>query len=186
MEMTRFTLDGLILATGKTHVDERGSFVEMWREDVFAQTGILTQWRQDNLSRSLKKGTIRGLHWQVPPHAQAKLVRVIKGRILDVVVDIRTQSQTFGQFERVELGDQENQTLFVPEGFAHGFCTLEDDTIVHYKVSHPYAPTSEKAIHWNCPKLNIDWQVPGEQVATSPKDGLAPNFVDIAKEDFFP
>jgi dTDP-4-dehydrorhamnose 3,5-epimerase len=185
MKITPLALDGIMLVEGPVFEDARGAFLETWREDRFGQAGMATNWQQDNLSRSRLKGTIRGLHWQMPPFAQAKLVRVITGRILDVIVDIRRGSQTFGQAIGVELSGDVNQALLVPVGFAHGFCTLVDNTVVTYKTSAVYDPSSERSLRWASPDLNIAWPVNTQDAIISEKDGLAPVWADLAQEDLF-
>jgi dTDP-4-dehydrorhamnose 3,5-epimerase len=177
--------DGLLLIEGPIFADDRGAFIETWRRDRFAESGIAIDWQQDNMSVSKQIGTIRGLHWQLPPFAQAKLVRVVRGAILDVVVDIRQASPTFRQALGVHLSDQVNQALLVPEGFAHGFCTLAPDTVVTYKTSARYDPASERAVHWTSEGLGIDWPVDAQHALLSPKDAAAPMLQDVKKEDLF-
>lgn len=151
------------------HADERGWFCETWSEARAARDGWLTNFTQDNLSFSRKAGTVRGLHLQRPPSAQAKLVSCLSGRILDCVVDVRLGSPTWGQSVCVELTEAGEQ-LLVPEGFAHGFVTLTDAVLVAYKVSAPYDPSAEAGVAWNDPALSIDWPVePGEAIV-SPRD----------------
>lgn len=185
MQFNQLSLDGVVLIEAPIYGDARGSFCETWRVDAFERAGITTNWVQDNQSRSTDKGTIRGLHWQVPPSAQAKLVRVLHGAILDVVVDLRAGSSSFGQWLGVELAGDKNQSLFVPVGFAHGFCTLMPDTIVAYKTSAPYAPNCERALAWNCPDLAIDWPLHGRAPILSDKDGAAPKLQNLTKGDLF-
>ncbi|PIP28406.1 MAG: dTDP-4-dehydrorhamnose 3,5-epimerase [Candidatus Moranbacteria bacterium CG23_combo_of_CG06-09_8_20_14_all_35_22] len=139
--------------------DHRGFFLESYSKKKFEQEGINTEFVQDNHSRSEKKGTLRGMHFQAPPYAQAKLLRVIKGKILDVIVDLRRGSETFGQWESFELSSENFQILFVPRGFAHGFMTLEDNTEVLYKADNFYEPNSEGGIAWNDPELKINWPI---------------------------
>ncbi|MBI4227910.1 MAG: dTDP-4-dehydrorhamnose 3,5-epimerase [Candidatus Omnitrophica bacterium] len=141
--------------------DARGIFFETYRQDAFEQHGIRVQFVQDNYSYSSFKGSVRGLHYQVPPNAQAKLVHVIRGKMYDVAVDLRRASPTFGKHVAVELSDQNHWALYIPEGFAHGFQTLEDDTVVIYKVSRFYSRGAERGVRWNDPALGIQW--PGPQ-----------------------
>lgn len=183
--ITPLGLNGLLLIEGPIFADDRGAFIETWRRDRFAEAGIVIDWQQDNMSVSKQVGTIRGLHWQLPPFAQAKLVRVVRGAILDVVVDIRQASPTFGHALGVHLSDQANQALLVPEGFAHGFCTLEPDTMVTYKTSARYDPASERALHWTSDGLGINWPVGAHAALLSPKDAVAPLLRDVKKEDLF-
>ena len=140
--------------------DARGKFFESYRQDVFNQFGIHVQFVQDNYSYSSFKGSVRGLHYQIPPHAQAKLIHVLRGKIYDVAVDLRRASPTFGKHVAVELSEQNHWALYIPEGFAHGFQTLEDDTAVLYKVSRFYAPHHERGVRWNDPALGIQWPGP--------------------------
>ncbi len=154
--------------------DDRGSFSETYRSDVYARAGIDTVFVQDNLSRSLHAGTIRGLHLQLPPHAQAKLVNVVSGRVLDIAVDLRMGSPTFAQHVAVELSAANGEQLYVPEGFAHGFCTLEAETCVAYKVSAFYAPDHEAGLRWDDPALGISWPVVAGEAMLSEKDLALP------------
>jgi dTDP-4-dehydrorhamnose 3,5-epimerase len=178
-------MNGLFLVEGTVFADQRGSFSETWRQEWFVDLGVGVGWRQENLSVSNRTGTVRGLHWQLPPFAQAKLVRVVTGSILDVVVDIRRRSSTFGRALCVELSGGKNQSLFVPEGFAHGFCTLEDDTIVTYKTSAIYDPACERAMNWSSPQLGVSWPIGDDQAILSEKDKLAPFWADLVQEDLF-
>jgi len=167
------------LITPKIFDDGRGYFFEFYSERVFAENGINTTFVQDNHSLSQCAGTVRGLHYQAPPHAQAKLVRVLKGRIVDVAIDLRTSSETFGKHVAVELDDQLFQQLYIPEGFAHGFMTLTDDVIINYKVSDFYTPASDRGIIWNDPDLNIGWPDTFKSVVLSDKDKLLPLMADL-------
>jgi dTDP-4-dehydrorhamnose 3,5-epimerase len=170
------------LIVPKRFGDDRGYFVETWNAQRFAEAGLERSWGQDNQSFSATPGTVRGLHYQLAPHAQTKLVRVLRGSILDVAVDIRRASPTFGHFVTVELSASNLHQLFVPVGFAHGFCTLEPDTIVAYKVDAFYAPDCERAIRWDDPALAIPWpDFAGASV--SGKDAAAPLLADA--RDFF-
>lgn len=137
--------------------DARGWFMETYNARSFAAAGLPTEYVQDNASLSCETGTVRGLHYQLPPFEQAKLVQVIRGRILDVIVDIRRNSPSFGQHLTVEMSADNSEMLFVPTGFAHGFWTLEPDTEVRYKVTAPYAPAQERGIRWDDPSLGIAW-----------------------------
>lgn len=171
--------DGLVLLRTKEFADARGVFMEAWSRRDFASLGVAEDFVQDNLSRSTQAGTIRGLHFQAPPHAQAKLVRVVRGRILDVAVDIRPESPTFRQHLTVELSAANGLQLYLPAGFAHGFCTLEPDTEVAYKTSAFYAPKHDRGIAWNDPELAIDWPVRADEAVLSDKDRRAPRFRDV-------
>ena len=145
--------------------DHRGFFSEVFRSDVFKASGIDVDWVQDNHSLSARRGVIRGLHYQTAPFAQAKLVRVIRGAIFDVAVDIRKGASTYGRHVAVELSAENWDQLYVPAGFAHGFCTLTENTEVLYKVSAPYAPANEGGLMWNDPAIGIKWPI-GENEAT--------------------
>jgi dTDP-4-dehydrorhamnose 3,5-epimerase len=155
--------------------DERGFFTETYKESEYLEAGI-PKFVQDNLSES-SKGVIRGLHWQVPPYGQGKLVSCISGSILDVAVDIRRQSPTFGKFIAVELSEKEAISLWVPEGFAHGFQSLSKETRVHYKVTSYWNKDSERSLLWSDPELKIPWKDISPVV--SEKDGIAPPLLDI-------
>ena len=156
MKIIKTPIDGLLVINPKIFVDDRGYFFESWNEESFVKNGLDLDFVQDNQSLS-SKGVLRGLHFQNPPFAQGKLVRVIKGAVLDIVVDIRKESATYGQHFSIEL-NEENKTIFwIPPGFAHGFITLEDDTIVTYKCTGVYNSASEEALLWSDKDLNIDW-----------------------------
>ena len=168
-------IEGLIELFPPVFSDDRGFFTETYNQKAFADAGIEYDFVQDNLSFSVK-GVIRGLHLQYPPHAQAKLVRVIKGRVLDTVVDIRPGSKTFGQVYQCELTANENNALMVPEGFAHGFSALEDSFFL-YKCSSFYSPGNEGGIRWDDRDLNIDWKIDNPMV--SEKDQKLPSFSEF-------
>jgi dTDP-4-dehydrorhamnose 3,5-epimerase len=183
MQFTRFQIEGPILIQGKVHRDDRGSFCETWRLDAFEVAELNIEWQQDNQSHSLIAATIRGLHWQIGPDAQAKLVRPIRGQIFDVAVDLRRSSSTFGKSVSVILDSQSNQQLFVPIGFAHGFCTMDADTIVTYKTSKPYAPSAERSLAWDDTSLGIQWPLQGRLACLSPKDAKAPYLTELTQQD---
>ena len=159
--------------------DERGRFAEAFSRRTFRELGIAEEFVQDNQSFSAQKGTVRGLHFQIPPFAQAKLIRVLRGSVLDVAVDIRRGSPTFGQHVSQVLSESNREQFFVPSGFAHGFCTLEDETIVLYKVSDYYSPSNERGIRWNDPALNIDWGVLPSVVLLSVRDREYPGLAEL-------
>ena len=173
MQITPTPFSGLFLITPKVFGDQRGYFFEAWNEKQWADAGIQAAFVQDNQSGSMAN-VIRGLHFQVPPHAQAKLVRVVRGGVLDVVVDLRRKEPTFGQHFSVELSDKNHQMLYIPEGFAHGFRTLENDTVFFYKCTQFYHKESERSILWNDPDLGIDWGT--DKPILSEKDQDAPLF----------
>jgi dTDP-4-dehydrorhamnose 3,5-epimerase len=161
------------------HGDARGWFSETYRADKLAAAGIANDFVQDNQSFSAPAFTVRGLHFQTPPAAQAKLVRVLSGSILDVAVDLRRTSATFGRHVAVRLDAEGGEQLFVPAGFAHGFCTLEPDTMVAYKVDAYYSPENDRNLVWNDPDLGIAWPVDEAQAALSDKDRAAPRFAAL-------
>lgn len=173
-------LDGVKLITPKKFEDSRGFFSETFNRENFFKGGIAVEFVQDNQSRSASVGTIRGLHFQSPPFAQDKLIRVLKGRILDVAVDIRRSSPTFGQHVAVELSAENFKQLFVPIGFAHGFCTLAPDTEILYKVSNYYSAQHDHGLAWNDPDLGIAWPVTAESIVLSEKDARLPRLTDLA------
>ena len=167
--------------TPKRFDDGRGFFAETYNKQRFAEAGVTVEFVQDNHSVSARAGTVRGLHFQSPPFAQDKLVRVIRGRILDVAVDLRRSSPSFGRHVAVELTAEDGTQIFVPVGFAHGFCTLEPDTEVIYKVSDYYSPQHDHGIAWDDPALGIQWPVgPGEAVL-SEKDTRHPALADLPR-----
>lgn len=161
------------------HDDARGWFSEVYNEDAYRQAGVTARFVQDNHSSSALAGTLRGLHFQAPPHAQAKLVRCVRGRILDVVVDIRKGSPNFGRSTAFELGDEDGAHVFVPEGFAHGFCTLLPSTEVVYKVTAYYARDSDFGVAFDDPDLAIDWPFPRSGMILSDRDVAHPRLKDL-------
>ena len=174
MNFIRTNIPDVIIIEPTVHGDHRGYFVETFRADKLeAFLGYKLNFGQDNESKS-SKGVLRGLHYQLAPHAQTKLVRVISGRVLDVAVDIRKNSPTFGQHVAVELTADNKRQLLVPRGFAHGFVVLEDDTIFAYKVDNYYSPECDRGIAFNDPALNIDWILKTEELKLSAKDTTQP------------
>ena len=174
MNFIRTNIPDVIIIEPTVHGDHRGYFVETFRADKLeAFLGYKLNFGQDNESKS-SKGVLRGLHYQLAPHAQTKLVRVISGRVLDVAVDIRKNSPTFGQHVAVELTADNKKQLLVPRGFAHGFVVLEDDTIFAYKVDNYYSPECDRGIAFNDPALNIDWILKTEELKLSAKDTTQP------------
>lgn len=180
MNIVETKIPGLLIIEPKVFGDERGFFIETYNEPRYKETGIDGDFIQDNLSQS-KKGVLRGLHYQAPPFAQGKLVTVLKGAVLDVAVDIRFGSPTFGQYVAVELSAENKKQFWIPAGFAHGFVTLEDDTLFAYKCTNVYSPEHDRGVKWDDPAIGIEWPAVGELVI-SDKDKAQPLLQDIAKE----
>ena len=176
MEVQKTHLEGCLIIRPKIYTDKRGDFSETYVNTRFAEhTGISVPFVQDNQSRS-QYGVLRGLHYQIGAHAQAKLVRVILGKVLDIVVDLRKDSATFGQHLAIEL-DQDSMTqLYVPRGFAHGFVTLSPQSVFAYKCDNYYHQDSERGIKYDDPTLNLDWRLPADQLIVSEKDLALPDF----------
>jgi len=166
------------LVTPQKHGDARGFFSETWQQDRFAAAGIPGPFIQDNHARSTQRGVLRGLHLQIPPSAQGKLVRVVQGAIWDVAVDVRHGSATFGKWVAAELSAENWQQLWVPVGFLHGYCTLTEETEVIYKVSGPYDRAAERGVIWNDPDLALPWPLPPAGPQLSDKDKLLPRLTD--------
>lgn len=173
MKVIHTDIPGLKIIEPKVFGDNRGYFLESFSEKVFKEQVADVDFVQDNESRSCY-GVLRGLHFQKPPHAQAKLVRVVKGRVLDVAVDIRKGSPTFGKYAAVELTEDNHRQLFIPRGFAHGFAVLSDEAVFQYKCDNYYAPQCEGALAWDDPDLGIDWILPADKVILSAKDAMNP------------
>jgi len=179
IEVRRLAIPDVVVLKPTRHRDERGFFVETYSKRALADAGLELSFVQDNLSHSNRTGTLRGLHFQAPPFAQAKLVHVICGRILDVAVDLRRTSTTFGQHVAAELSAENGEQIFIPIGFAHGFCTLAPNTIVSYKVTNYYSAAHDLGIYWNDPALNINWPFKPENIEISLKDTKQPLMRDI-------
>lgn len=175
--------EGVRLVTPKRLEDARGHFVETWNRALYANQGINVDFVQDNQSLSRLPYTLRGLHFQSAPYAQAKLIRVLHGSILDIGVDIRLESPTFRRHTRVEIDAQSGRQLYLPVGFAHGFLTLEPNTVVAYKVSAPYSPEHDHGLSWNDPELGLDWDIRPEDITLSDKDRLHPTLAKLPKHD---
>lgn len=175
----RFGIAGPMLIMARSFRDARGVFSETYSERDFWALGIADRFVQDNQSRSAMAGTVRGMHFQIPPRAQAKLVRVLSGSILDIVVDLRRSSGSYGQHVAVGLDATEGNQLYVPPGFAHGFCTLEPNTTVAYKVSAPFAPELDRCLAWDDPDLALPWPFGPAETVLSDKDRRAPRLRDL-------
>ena len=177
MECKKTTIEGVYIIEPKVFNDARGYFFEAWKKEEFEQHIGKVEFVQDNESKS-SYGVLRGLHYQKGDCSQAKLVRVIKGKVLDVAVDIRKSSPTFGKYVMVELSDENKRQFFIPRGFAHGFLVLSDEAIFTYKVDNAYAPQADAGIRWNDPDINIQWPIDPAQVQTSEKDLKQPFLKD--------
>ena len=172
------SIKDVVLIKPSIHGDERGCFIETFRQDLLEEAiGYKVNFVQDNESKS-NKGTLRGLHYQLPPYSQAKLVRVIEGRVLDIALDIRKSSPTFGQHISLELTSHSKNQLFVPHGFAHGFVTLSDSSTFTYKVDNYYAPEHERGIAFDDEQLKINWQLLAEELQLSDKDKTHPSLAN--------
>jgi len=180
MQIETTALPGVVILTPARFGDARGFFSESWNRARMAAAGLDLDFVQDNHSLSARAGTIRGLHFQAPPHAQAKLVRCGRGRLFDVAVDIRAGSPTWGQWVGVELSAENGRQLLIPAGFLHGFVTRADDTEVIYKCTDYYAPDCDGAVRWDDPDLAIDWGLNGLAPVLSDKDARAPLLADFA------
>ncbi len=178
MEFTATTVPGVFVAVPRVFGDSRGFFFESYTRRAFAEHGIDTEFVQDNHSRSKGRGVLRGLHFQLPPHEQAKLVRCTRGAIYDVIVDVRRGSPAFGRWEGFELTEENRCMLFVPRGCAHGFCTLTEDTEVLYKADNYYAPDHDSGLVWNDPALDISWPV--DSPVLSAKDQALPRLAEFS------
>ena len=177
MEYIKTEIPGVFIIEPRVFNDARGYFMEAWKEEEFNQHIGPVKFIQDNESKS-SYGVLRGLHYQKGDYSQSKLVRVIKGRVLDVAVDIRKSSPTFGKHVMVELSEDNKRQFFIPRGFAHGFLVLSPEAIFTYKVDNPYAPTQEAGIRWNDPDLAIEWPIDFSEVQTSEKDLKQPLLKD--------
>lgn len=178
MNFIKTEIDGVIIVEPRVFEDARGYFFESYNEAEFVKNGITARFVQDNQSKS-SYGVVRGLHCQLGEYAQAKLVRVLSGRVLDVAVDIRKNSPTFGKYVAIELSDENKRQLFIPRGFLHGFSVLSDTAVFAYKCDNLYAPSAEFGIRFDDPDIGIDWMVPQEKIITSAKDNIAKGLKDV-------
>ena len=176
MNFIKTEIEGLVIVEPKVFGDHRGFFMESWSERAFAEAGLNYTFVQDNHSSSTVKGTLRGIHFQRGDKAQAKLVRCVRGRVLDVAVDLRPGSPTYKKWVAVELSEENKRMVMIPRGFGHGFVTLTDNVEFLYKADNPYAPESEGGIRWNDPELNIDWGL--QNPVLSDKDKVNPFLKD--------
>ncbi len=182
MNVITTEIPGLLILEPQAFSDERGFFMETYNRDRYHAAGIAVDFLQDNFSSS-KKWVVRGLHYQAPPFAQGKLVSVLRGRVMDVAVDIRTGSPTYGKFVSVELSAENHKQFWIPAGFAHGFVSLEDDTLFAYKCTAPYSKEHDRGIRYDDPAIGIEWGV--SEPIVSEKDQLHPSLSEIAQEFTF-
>lgn len=181
MNVIKTDIEGVFVIEPQVFGDERGYFFESFNAERFlAQTGVEVTFVQDNESCS-RRGVLRGLHFQKEPYAQAKLVRVVQGRVLDVAVDIRPESPTFGRYVAVELSGENHRQLFIPKGFAHGYVVLDDDTVFQYKCDEFYHPASEGGIAWNDPQIGIEWPLTESEIILSDKDRKHPTLKELCE-----
>ncbi len=181
MNIIKTEIEGIYIIEPQVFGDERGYFFESFNAERFlAQTGIDVTFVQDNESRS-KRGVLRGLHFQRAPYVQAKLVRVVSGRVLDVAVDIRPESPTFGRYVATELSGDNHRQMFIPKGFAHGYVVLDDDTVFQYKCDEFYHPESEGGIAWNDPQIGIEWPLSESELILSDKDRNRPTLKELCE-----
>ena len=178
MNIIKTAIDGLLVLEPCVFGDSRGYFLETWKKETYEQAGITCDFVQDNESKS-SFGVLRGLHWQAAPYTQAKLVRVVSGAVLDVAVDIRKESQTFGKHYAIELSGENKLQLFIPRGFAHGFAVLSEEAVFVYKCDNIYMPSAERGMRFDDPKLGIDWRVKPDKWNLSEKDKKHPFFTEI-------
>ena len=181
MEIIQTAIEGVLIVEPRAFADDRGFFMETYNHERYLQSGVNGEFVQDNVSVS-KKGTLRGLHYQAPPFTQGKLVQVLRGSVMDVAVDIRFGSPTFGKYVSVELSAENKKQFWIPAGFAHGFVALEDDTIFSYKCTNVYSPENDRGVLWNDAKIGIEWPFPETEFLISDKDKKQPLLKDIAQE----
>ena len=184
MEVKEVNIPGLLIVKPSVFTDSRGFFYESYNRERYYDNGIRTEFIQDNLSRS-SYGVIRGLHYQLAPYGQVKLVQVLRGSVLDVAVDLRKNSPTYGQHYSIELSEENKLQFFIPEGFAHGFSVLSDDVLFAYKCSNLYNKSAERGISYNDPDMGIDWQVPAKDAIVSHKDSILPSMKEAEKNFIF-
>ena len=178
MNIIETALPGVLIVEPKVFGDTRGYFFESWNQAAYEAAGITNKWIQDNESKSVS-GVLRGLHYQAAPYTQAKIVRAIAGAVLDVAVDIRKGSPTYGKHVAVELSAENKRQLYIPRGFAHGFAVLSDEAVFAYKCDNVYMPSAERGIIFNDPALGIDWRIAPDRILLSEKDKKHPAFADI-------
>ncbi len=181
MRVERLAIPEVLLLTPEKHADHRGFFSETWNRQALSKAGLDLDFVQDNHSLSRTAGTLRGLHFQTPPFAQDKLVRVVRGAVFDVAVDLRSGSPTFGRHVSAVISAENWAQILVPAGFAHGICTLEPDTEIIYKVSNYFAPDHDRGVSWNDPDLGIDWPIAESAVILSDRDKNLPSLSELGQ-----
>jgi dTDP-4-dehydrorhamnose 3,5-epimerase len=174
MRFTETALAGAFLIDLQPHSDERGWFARIFCEDEFAAAGLKTRFPQMNISSNLQRGTVRGMHYQAAPHEEVKIVRCVRGSIVDAIIDLRPASPTYRKSIAAELSDKNHQALYIPYGFAHGFQTLEDDTEVLYMMGDPYVPDAARGVRWNDPAFDVTWPLPVAMI--SGRDAAYPDY----------
>lgn len=179
MDFRTFDIEGLLEITPRKVEDERGYFVELFRLSTFAERAGPTAFVQENQSRSVRPGTLRGIHFQKKPYAQGKLVRCVSGCLVDIAVDLRHDSPTYGKYASVVLSSEANNQLWIPEGFGHGFCTLEPDCIISYRVTNYYSPEHDLGVAWNDPDIAVDWPSIADPTTLSLKDRDQPSLKQL-------
>lgn len=183
MNVIKTSIPEVLIVEPAVHYDKRGYFMESFSSRVFESKVFNTSFVQDNESKS-GYGVLRGLHYQLPPFAQSKLVRVVRGRVLDVAVDVRKGSPTFGKYVSAELTESNKQMMFIPRGFAHGFAVLSEECVFQYKCDNYYSPLHEASVRWDDPALNIDWRLPAQDIVLSEKDKQHPFLEDAELFDY--
>jgi dTDP-4-dehydrorhamnose 3,5-epimerase len=184
MQVERLAIPDLVLLTPKRHGDERGWLSEVYNRRTLLEAGLNDEFVQDNHAFSALAGTVRGLHLQAPPHAHAKLVRAVRGRVFDVAVDVRPGSPTFGRWAGAELSAMNGAMLYIPRGFAHGYCTLQADCEVLYKLTDYYAPQSERGVLWNDPEIGVAWPIAPDAALLNDRDRALPPLSALEPCDF--
>ena len=179
LKITKYFNDSVLLIENIRYSDNRGYFSEIYNKEIYKKLAINVKFVQDNISFSRNEHTVRGLHFQNPPFAQSKLIQVTRGMILDVIVDIRKNSNTYGKYIKFKISNEHFKQLFIPEGFAHGFCTLVKNTEVFYKVSNYYSPENEQIIYFNDKNLSIDWNINIQNAILSNKDSKGISFNEL-------
>lgn len=182
MQVLKTKIPDLLIIEPTVYGDQRGYFYESYSKSKYEELGVHANFVQDNVSSSVR-GVVRGLHFQLEPYSQAKLIQVLKGRVLDVAVDLRQGSPTFGQHLALEISEENHLQFFVPKGFAHGFSVLSDEVIFSYKCDNYYNKEAERGLNFNDPNLNINWQIPENEIIVSPKDQVLPSLHE-AEQNF--